>query len=65
MGKLPARVMATHSKGNDGQIASAHGNSNFGQVDGLRGEFNQKNNHPTTDRGVRWRWHWTTMHQSN
>ncbi len=64
-GESPARLMATCSKGNNGQIAGAHGNSNAGQVDGMRGECDQNNNHPTTDGGVRWRWHRRTMHQSN
>jgi hypothetical protein len=61
----PACVMVTRGKGDDGQIAGAHGDSDVGQVDGMRGEWDQNNNHPTTDGGVRWRWHRTTMHQSN
>jgi hypothetical protein len=52
MGKLPARAMAMHGKGNDGQIAGAHSNSNVGQVDGVRRECNQNNTHPMTDGGV-------------
>jgi len=55
--KSPVRAMATRGVGNDGQIT--------GQVDGVRGEWDQNNNHPTTDGGVRWRWHRMTMHQSN
>jgi len=61
----PACVMVTRGKGDDEQIAGAHGDSDVGQVDGMRGEWGQYNNHPTTDGGVRWRWHRTTMHQSN
>jgi hypothetical protein len=48
--------MAMHGEGNDGQIAGKRNDSNVGQVDGLRGECNQNNNHPTPDGGV---------HQSN
>ena len=56
---------ATHRKGDDGQIAGARSCSDVRQFSGLRGECDQNNNHPTTDRGVQWQWHWTTMHQSN
>jgi hypothetical protein len=34
-------------------------------ADGVHGEWDQNNNHPTTDGGVRWRWKRMTMHQSN
>ena len=61
----PACMLVTRGKGDDGKITGAHGDSNVGQVDGMRGEWDQNNNHPTTDGGVRWRWHRTTMHQSN
>ena len=54
-----------HGKGDDGQITGARNNSNVEQVDSLWGECNQNNNHPTMDRGIRWWWHLTTMHQSN
>ena len=43
---------ATRGKGDDGQIAGAHGCSDVGQFDGVHGECNQNNNYPTTDRGV-------------
>ena len=52
MGKSPACTMATRGKGDDGKIAGARGNSNVGQVDGVRGECDQNNNHPMTDGGV-------------
>ena len=52
MGKLPMRAMATHGKGDYRQIAGARGNSNVGQVDGVRGECNHNNNHPTMDGGI-------------
>ena len=65
MGKSLAHAMATHSKGDSGRIAGARGNSNINQVNGMHRECNQNCNHPTMDGGVQWRWHWTTMHQSN
>ena len=34
-----ACVMVTCSKDDDGQIAGAHGDSDVGQVDGMRGEL--------------------------
>ena len=51
MGKLLARAMATHGKDNNGQITGAHSNSNVRQVDGVRGECDQNNNHPTMNGG--------------
>ena len=56
---------ATRGKGDDGQIAGACGCSDVGQFNGVRGECDQNNNHLTMDGGVRLRWHWMTMHQSN
>ena len=61
----PACMLVTRGKGDDGQITGAHGDSNVGQFDGMPGEWDQNNNHPMTNGGVRWRWHRTTMHQSN
>ena len=65
MGEVPARAMATRGKGNDGQISGAYGDSDVGQVDGVHREWDQNNNHPTMDGGIQWRWHQTTIHQSN
>ena len=56
---------AMRGKDNDGQIAVARGCSDVGQFDGVCRECNQNNNYPTTDGGIQWGWHWTTMHQSN
>jgi hypothetical protein len=51
MGKSPVLAMDTHGKGDDWKIAGACGISNVGQVNGVRGECNQNNNHLTTDNG--------------
>ena len=51
-GELPAHTVATRGKGDDRSIARRRGDSNVGQVDGMCGECDQNNNHPTTDRGI-------------
>ena len=63
--RCSSNTRATRGKGDNGQIAGARGYSNVRQFNGVCGEFDQNNNHPTMDGGVQWRWHWTTMHQSN